>query len=60
MANEALGDVIHLRELKLPQGVRLLHDDDRAEAVVAQVTHPNRGAAEESEAETGESDSAAE
>ena len=60
MANVALGDVIHLRELKLPQGVRLLHDDDRAEAVVAQITHPNRGAVEESEAETGESDSAAE
>ena len=60
MANVALGDVIHLRDLKLPQGVRLLHDDDRAEAVVAQITHPNRGAVEESEAETGESDSAAE
>ena len=60
MANVALGDVIHLRDLKLPQGVRLLHDDDRAEAVVAQITHPNRDAVEESEAETGESDSAAE
>ena len=56
MAEVAIGDVIHLRDLKLPQGVRLLHDDDRAEAVVAQITHP-RGAAEEESAES-EGDSA--
>ena len=54
MANVALGDVIHLRDLKLPQGVRLLHDDDRAEAVVAQIVHP-RGAVEESAESEGES-----
>ena len=45
MAEVALGDVIHLRDLKLPQGVRLVHDDERADAVVAQIVHPNRAAA---------------
>ena len=61
MANVALGDVIHLRDLKLPQGVRLLHDDDRAEAVVAQIVHPQRGAAESEEsAAADEGESAAE
>ena len=47
MAEAALGDVIHLRDLKLPQGVRLVHDDERAEAVVAQIVHPNRAAADD-------------
>ena len=61
MTDVALGDVIHLRDLKLPQGVRLLHDDDRAEAVVAQIVHPQRGAAESEEsAAADEGESAAE
>ena len=47
MAEAALGDVIHLRDLKLPQGVRLVHDDERAEAVVAQIVHPNRAATDD-------------
>ncbi|MDO4642955.1 MAG: 50S ribosomal protein L25/general stress protein Ctc [Cardiobacteriaceae bacterium] len=40
MADVSLGQVIHLRDLKLPQGVRLVHDDERADAVVAQIVHP--------------------
>lgn len=62
MAEAALGDVIHLRDLKLPQGVRLVHDDERAEAVVAQIVHPNRAvtddeiAGDESVATDGDSD----
>ena len=54
MAEVAIGDVIHLRDLKLPEGVRLLHDDERADAVVAQITHP-RGAAEEAAESEGDS-----
>ncbi len=53
MAEVAIGDVIHLRDLKLPEGVRLLHDDERADAVVAQITHP-RGAAEEAAESEGD------
>ena len=61
MTDVALGDVIHLRDLNRPQGVRLLHDDDRAEAVVAQIVHPQRGAAESEEsAAADEGESAAE
>ena len=56
MTDVALGDVIHLRDLKLPQGVRLLHDDDRAEAVVAQIVHPQRGAAESEESAAADED----
>ena len=62
MTEVALGDVIHLRNLKLPQGVRLVHDDERAEVVVAQIVHPNRTAADdeatsdESVATDGDSD----
>lgn len=60
MAEIALGDVIHLRSLKLPQGVRLAHDDGRADAVVAQIIHPNRGgAADSSEAENRNDSTAA-
>ncbi|MDO4435358.1 MAG: 50S ribosomal protein L25/general stress protein Ctc [Cardiobacteriaceae bacterium] len=43
MTDYVVGSVIHLRDLKLPEGVRLAHTDERADAVVAQVIYPQSG-----------------
>ena len=50
----AIGEAVRLRDLKLPKGVRLAHNDERADGVVAQVIYPQSGSEEEAAPAEGE------
>ena len=54
MTDVAIGEAVRLRDLKLPKGVRLAHDDERADGVVAQVIYPQLHEEEEAEAPASE------
>ena len=54
MTDVAIGEAVRLRDLKLPKGVRLAHDDERADGVVAQVIYPQLHEEEEAGAPASE------